>query len=252
MREETTFLPPRISTTSSIGMSTRPILSCKLNADTRLSRLSLTFFSKPEYVWMMYHCIAVKLCTPSDAENFEDAFYAKRYKPIHNRQKNAEEKYRGDDHAGRGDHVLTAGPRYLLHFHAHVVQKFARILERSRDLLADASRRPGDCIALRLFVLHFDRLRGHSPSSTDRRRCLSLISGRGGGTRTPIPGFGDRSPSRWTTPLFAKPALPHTPAELTKTGSYFTSLCAVCLRQVLQNFLVSMRSVCFFLFLVVV
>src|SRR5271154_373211 len=250
MREETTFLPPRISTTSSIGMSTRPILSCKLNADTRLSRLSLTFFSKPEYVWMMYHCIAVKLCTPSDAENFEDAVYAKRYKPIHNRQKNAEEKYRGDDHAGRGDHVLTAGPRYLLHFHAHVVQKFARILERSRDLLADASRRPGDCIALRLFVLHFDRLRGHSPSSTDRRRCLSLISGRGGGTRTPIPGFGDRSPSRWTTPL--KNPKPLRPTACSKTGNYLTSLCPVCLRHVLQNFRVSTRSECFFLFLVVV
>src|SRR5215475_2221543 len=28
-------------------------------------------------------------------------------------------------------------------------------------------------------------------------------SGRGGGIRTPIPGFGDRSPNRWTTPLKA-------------------------------------------------
>src|ERR1700687_4272844 len=33
-------------------------------------------------------------------------------------------------------------------------------------------------------------------------------SGRGGGIRTPIPGFGDRSPSRWTTPLKPKPSLP--------------------------------------------
>src|SRR5882672_5401222 len=33
-------------------------------------------------------------------------------------------------------------------------------------------------------------------------------SGRGGGTRTPIPGFGDRSPSRWTTPLNSNPACP--------------------------------------------
>src|SRR5215831_10406813 len=29
--------------------------------------------------------------------------------------------------------------------------------------------------------------------------------GRGGGIRTPIPGFGDRSPNRWTTPLKPKP-----------------------------------------------
>jgi len=34
--------------------------------------------------------------------------------------------------------------------------------------------------------------------------------------------------------------------------NYFTSLCAVCLRHVLQNFLVSIRSECFFRFLVVV
>src|SRR4029077_16084581 len=34
------------------------------------------------------------------------------------------------------------------------------------------------------------------------------VSGRGGGIRTPIPGFGDRSPSRWTTPLRPKPSLP--------------------------------------------
>src|SRR4029077_13842815 len=33
-------------------------------------------------------------------------------------------------------------------------------------------------------------------------------SGRGGGIRTPIPGFGDRSPNRWPTPLRSKPACP--------------------------------------------
>jgi len=33
---------------------------------------------------------------------------------------------------------------------------------------------------------------------------------------------------------------------------YLTSLCAVCFRQVLQNFCVSSRSGCFFRFLVVV
>src|SRR5215472_18867923 len=34
----------------------------------------------------------------------------------------------------------------------------------------------------------------------------ALNSGRGGGIRTPIPGFGDRSPNRWTTPLYPEPA----------------------------------------------
>src|SRR5262249_13389954 len=32
-------------------------------------------------------------------------------------------------------------------------------------------------------------------------------SGRGGGIRTPIPGFGDRSPNRWTTPLKSETGL---------------------------------------------
>src|SRR5580704_5038977 len=40
------------------------------------------------------------------------------------------------------------------------------------------------------------------------------ISGRGGGTRTPIPGFGDRSPSRWTTPLKPKPSLQQSVPKL--------------------------------------
>src|ERR1700675_698172 len=120
MREETTFLPPRTSTMSSIGISTRPILSCKLNADTRLSRLSLTFFSKPEYVWMMYHCIAVKLCFPSDAENFVDAHHAHLHQPVHNPQKYTEEENGGDDHARRRDYVFAAWPGDLLHFHANV------------------------------------------------------------------------------------------------------------------------------------
>src|SRR6202795_237466 len=47
------------------------------------------------------------------------------------------------------------------------------------------------------------------PTSTNNVSRLPQISGRGGGIRTPIPGFGDRSPSRWTTPLKANPVLPN-------------------------------------------
>src|SRR5271157_2073747 len=56
MRGEITFLPPRTSTTDSVGITTWPILSASPNACTRPSRLSFTFFSKPEYVCTMYHC----------------------------------------------------------------------------------------------------------------------------------------------------------------------------------------------------
>src|SRR5215472_18058338 len=56
-----------------------------------------------------------------------------------------------------------------------------------------------------------------------KRRCRSLLlrpvssgtlnSGRGGGIRTPIPGFGDRSPDRWTTPLNSIPVCPENPPK---------------------------------------
>src|ERR1700745_1923077 len=41
----------------------------------------------------------------------------------------------------------------------------------------------------------------------------TLNSGRGGGIRTPIPGFGDRSPDRWTTPLNSSPVCPGNPPK---------------------------------------
>src|SRR5437588_8069926 len=47
---------------------------------------------------------------------------------------------------------------------------------------------------------------------------ISLNSGRGGGIRTPIPGFGDRSPNRWTTPLRTKPALVLPPKHTSVTS----------------------------------
>ena len=51
-----TLRPPRISTTTSVGMRISPISSCSPYAWTRCRSDSETFFSKPEYVWTMYHC----------------------------------------------------------------------------------------------------------------------------------------------------------------------------------------------------
>jgi len=62
--------------------------------------------------------------------------------------------------------------------------------------------------------------------------------------------MASRSPNRWTTPL--KKPKTASPDTRSKTENYLTSLCPVCLRHVLQNFRVSTRSECFFLFLVVV
>src|SRR5882724_1160576 len=55
MRSTVYFLPARTSVTGSVGISTLPIFSCSPKAMMRDSSDSLTFFSNPEYVWMMYH-----------------------------------------------------------------------------------------------------------------------------------------------------------------------------------------------------
>src|ERR1700758_245753 len=110
MREATTFLPPRISTTSSVGISTRPILSCRLKAATRLSRLSLTFFSKPEYVWMMYHCMPIDLWSPLDAKTLEYIGHAHLHQLVHYGEKRPKKRHRGDNHPGGRHHVFAARP----------------------------------------------------------------------------------------------------------------------------------------------
>src|SRR5713101_6209791 len=219
MRFETTFLPPRTSTTSSTGISTRPILSCRLKAATRLSRLSLTFFSKPEYVWMMYHCIPIDLWSPLDAKPLENVCDTELHELVDHREKRAKECHRGDHHPGRGDHVFAARPGDLFHLHAHVVQEFTRVGDGSRNLF----RQLRAWSALRIIAAHFPRPRGHESSFISvgqtflsvfflsRSPFERLNSGRGGGIRTPIPGFGDRSPNRWTTPLNSNPACPSPP-----------------------------------------
>src|SRR5271169_4963431 len=63
---------------------------------------------------------------------------------------------------------------------------------------------PGDS-SLLIFTARVAMLR--FPFTSPAARVL-LNPGRGGGIRTPIPGFGDRSPNRWTTPLRSKPVLP--------------------------------------------
>src|SRR5712692_4037357 len=166
---------------------------------------------------MMYHCIAIDLCSSSDAEFLENITNAELYQLVHHREKDAKKSHRGDDHPGGRHHIFAARPGHLLHLHANVVQKFAGIRNRAANFFAHAGGRSGDGVALRFFVLHFDRLHNLAPRSLTRTRKnlrrvparpQRLNSGRGGGIRTPIPGFGDRSPDRWTTPLNSKPACP--------------------------------------------
>src|ERR1700753_619550 len=167
MRDEITFLPPRISIVSSIGISTRPILSWSVNASTRLSRLSFTFFSKPEYVWMMYHCIAIGFNDLSNPENFEYVRDAALHQPIDHSEKNSEERDGGNNNGRRRDHFLAARPSYSLHLQTDVVQKLTRFLNGAGDLTADLARASADS-ALRIVVFHFYHLRCHRSSQPNR------------------------------------------------------------------------------------
>src|SRR5580704_3323125 len=167
MRDEITFLPPRISIVSSIGISTRPILSWSVNASTRLSRLSFTFFSKPEYVWMMYHCIAIGFCDLSNTKNFKHVRNTALHEPVHDCQENSEERDGRDDHCCRRDHFFTAWPGDRLHLQPDIVQKLARVLNRAGNLSADLARAGADS-TLRIVVFHFDRLRCHRSSLLHR------------------------------------------------------------------------------------
>src|SRR6266404_318524 len=151
MRDETTFLPPRTSTTSSIGISTRPILSCKLKAATRLSRLSLTFFSKPEYVWMMYHCMLMDrwsffnsgfvstnpetLYPLLGAKSLQQIAHCPRSALLDEIQINRKKRYGRQNYSGRRNHFFAARPGDFLHFHAGFLNEVARVLHRPGDLL---------------------------------------------------------------------------------------------------------------------
>ncbi len=143
--------------------------------------------------------------------------------PINGRQKNSEKENRGDHHTGRRKHVLAGRPGDLLHLHANFVQKLTRVPEAAGDSLSDSGRCSRDCIALRLVVLHFDRLRTHSPSSQHRRsRLFQFLAGEEG-FEPPYPVL-ETGVYRWTdSPKNPKPIRP-MPAPITK--NYFTSLCA--------------------------
>src|SRR5271155_4710694 len=133
MRGETIFFPPRTSMTSSVGTMTRPILSARPNAVTRPSRLSLTFFSKPEYVWMMYQFFATAILRVP--EFVQNQLNQPSKRPVHHKEKRAE-KENGHDHNQRlRPHVDETRPGYVSHLPAHVVQELAKLLPGDGDAL---------------------------------------------------------------------------------------------------------------------
>src|SRR5437762_9215358 len=183
---------------------------------------------------MMYHCIPIGCSSPSHTNShtkllenrLDDALHTQ----IHQPEKNSEKRHGNHNNPGRRNHVLARGPGDLLHLHASVVDKLAHLRKRAGDFARKVRAHP----ALRFIVFHFYRLRRHKASSLPRSGLApappfrfhapaglgarltplrALNSGRGGGIRTPIPGFGDRSPNRWTTPLNSIPVCPANPPK---------------------------------------
>src|SRR6266403_3604000 len=113
---------------------------------------------------MMYHCMPIDLWSLLDAKFLENVCHTELHELVDHREKRPEERHRGNNHPGGCDHVFAAWPGDLLHLHANVVQEFARAYDRAGNSFADAGRCSGDGAALRFFILHFDRLRGHESS----------------------------------------------------------------------------------------
>src|SRR5208282_5255449 len=134
MRGEITFLPPRTSTTDSVGITTWPILSASPNACTRPSRLSFTFFSKPEYVCTMYHCfdmtsfisMAVKIVVHENVQAAENS--------IRDPEIQAKEGNGHGHHDRRGPDILARRPIHQPHLNAHVVQETPHALPAGAQL----------------------------------------------------------------------------------------------------------------------
>src|SRR2546426_10796022 len=120
------------------------------------------------------------------------------------------------------------------------MEKLARPVQPPTDLLKRPRGGNSPRAARRLSVLHLEHLCRHRlPLHIFR----PLDSPRYPAFRAKLAGEEGFEPPH---PVLETGGLP------LNLLPYFTSRCAVCLRHVLQNFRVSNRSACFFLFLVVV
>src|SRR5258707_8117507 len=152
MRSTVYFLPPRISVTGSVGISTLPIFSCRPKATMRDSSDSLTFFSKPEYVWMMYHfmfglafsgtgwpgaptsgwllvpsvfCSSILPINPSTVllTVLQHPLNSAPDCLVNHKKVHAKDDDRDDNHHGGRLHFLTPGKRDFPHFIADIREK---------------------------------------------------------------------------------------------------------------------------------
>src|SRR6266567_3650314 len=223
MRSTVYFLPARTSVTGSVGISTLPIFSCSPKAIMRDSSDSLTFFSNPEYVWMMYHFMfgfafsvepgcapasgspsaPVMFCSVMLCTDFPVFLPPTVQHPIHcaadslvdDEKIHAKNNDCNNHHHCRRLDFLSTGKGDLPHFIADVREKIHSARRELLELVAHALlvARYGYCFCHCFLLSSMRRLPRPASSLFPFVR---PISGRGGGIRTPKSGFGDRQFSR--------------------------------------------------------
>src|SRR5215472_3387888 len=110
---------------------------------------------------MMYHCMDISRFRSLNVKILEQTIQTHLRELLDDSEKHAEKGHRGDDHAGRRNHVLAAGPGDLLHLHADIVEKFLGAFERAGHFACEL-------VALWFFAIHFNRLCCHEPFSPAR------------------------------------------------------------------------------------
>src|ERR1700751_3388378 len=222
MRSLVYFLPPRTSVTDSVGISTRPILSCKPKACTRDSSDSRTLRSNPEYEWMMYHfmfglrgasvagfapwepsgspepsalaffsssCIREFISQTFCANAFlavpqraEDEVDAPPDHEVHQPEIEAKDEDRDNHDNGSRLHFLQRRRGDLLHLHAHVVVEGLDLLRPRGYPCAETVVRASCCNRLR----HFFRLNCHASRFASWRRFQKLAGAEGFEPPSPV------------------------------------------------------------------
>src|SRR2546423_7592954 len=130
MRDDSTRLLPRISTTVSVGTSTSVISLESSVSRMRALRLSRTFFSCPEYVCRMNHCCMTYtfLRHPEEAVNLIEQ---ERENPVHDEEVGGEEDDGDDRDDRRVPDLQGRGPRRPAQLRAHVAQEPAGAREEA-------------------------------------------------------------------------------------------------------------------------
>src|ERR1051325_3852441 len=124
MRDDSTRLLPRISTTVSVGTSTSVISACRSVSRTRAFRLSRTFFSCPEYVCRMNHCCMAETSS-RHSEEAVNLVEQKREETVGDIEVRGEEDDGEDRDDGRVPDLQARRPRRAPQLRPHVAHELA-------------------------------------------------------------------------------------------------------------------------------